>query len=351
MLTKLYDVTDHLFNNDIEKVAEIAEELGSDTAKIFIPSAEELGSKGTEDFSVTLYHPRHGFINKYANYDRGLAQLNIGILKRQVDELPDEILKVAATNLEKAAAHYRIDFPEELKQYSIDHVDQIVDVTMIDKTAYYTKLAACKEKKEIKKYAMPSKNKYPMDTEEHVKKAENYFNTYYKDMSINDRVEFAKNAEAAIIENGSTPNKLIEKYAHLDHTKFNEDFKYHVSSRINMIHDDETKGLYSDLLEKQSEWEPIKVASVLHKLDKKAGLDYFYGSKVEDPVGAVFGLDKEAEYDIDGKVWKDSDFEKISENDYLDANTVRELHGPDKIAVLKSLPSPIRNSIADEIFH
>jgi hypothetical protein len=349
MLTKLYDVTDYLFNNEIEKVAEIAEELGSDITSTFIPSAEELGNRDNEDFSVTLYHPRHGFINKYANYDKGLTKLNIAVLKRQVDELPDEILKVAATNLEKAAAHYRIDFPEELKSYTTEERGQIVDVTKIDKTAYHTKLAENKKKTNDKKYAIPSKKKYPMDSKENIKKAEMYFNNYYRDMAIDDRIEFAKNAEAVLIENNCKPGTLIEKYAHLDYTQFNEDFKYHVKSRINMINDDNVKNLYGELIEKSAEWHPVKVASVLHKLDKEAGLDYFYGQRVEDPVGAVFGINKEAEYDIDGKIWKESDFDKIAENEYLDENTVKELHGPDKVAVLKSLPSPIRKSIADEI--
>jgi len=345
MLTKLYDVNDYLFNNKIEKVAEVAEEIGSDITSTFIPSAEELGSRDNEDFSVTLYQPKHGLMNKYANYDKGLTKLNIGILKRQIDELPNEILKVAATNLEKAAAHYRIDFPEELKQYTVKEPVQIVDVTKIDKTAYYEKLAACKKKDKAKKYALPNKKKYPLDTKEHVKKAEAYFKTYYRDMEIPDRVEFAKNWEEASDYN----NKLIEKYAHLDHNLYNEDFRYHVKSRISLTPDEENKHLYEELIEKQAEWAPVKTATVLYKLDKKAGLNYYYGKSVEDPVGAVFGINKEAEYEIDGKIWKESDFEKISENEILDENTVKELHGPDKIAVLKSLPSPIRKSIANEI--
>ncbi len=350
MLNKLYDVTDYLTSGKIEKIAEIAENMDPDIRNTYIPSNEETSKMDSDNFSVTLYHPRHGFINKYAMYTSGLTKLNMALLETQLEDIPDEIIKVAATKLKRAARHYKLDFPEKLAEYVIEVNNNIVDVTKIDQTSYLQKVAACK-KKTPKKHALPKKKKYPIDTKEMVKKAEEYFNTYYREFDIDERIEFAKNASEQMSKLDMEPGNIITKYASLNISKYNPEIEYHIKSRKNIIHSDEMKSLYEELNEKTAEWEPIKVAKAMSKLDKENGLSHYYGTSIEDPMTAVFGIDKEAEYDIFGKIWKESDFDKISSFDgLLDDNTVSELHGEDKIDVLKSLPSPIRKKIENEVF-
>ncbi len=352
MLTKIYDITDITTSGKIEKIAEIAGEMDSSIRDTYIPSLEENASKDPDEFAVTLYHPRHGFMSKYASHSKGLAQLNIAILASQINELPDEIIKVAATNLEKAAAHYKIDFPEELKQHTVQVLDNsIVDVTNIDQTAYHEKLAKFAPKVEHV-YALPELEKYPITDEDLLKEAESYFNVYSHEFEINDRIEFAKNAAAQMEKLSIKPSGLIDKLAHLDFNKLNDDFKYHIKSRQTLTHDEESVSLYGDLLEKSAELDPIKIAKALSKIDENSGIIHYYGKKVEDPISTVFGINKEAEYEIDERLWKESDFNKIAEHDFsnlIDNDTSTELSSVNKIDVFKSLPKPIRDSIANEI--
>jgi len=350
---KNYDITDYIVSGDVEKVAELASNCTTDASQIHIPSPEDNAQRDPNEFGVCIYHPRNGFMNKYAAYSKGMTELNLGLLKTQINEIPDEILKVASTNLQKAAAHYKLDFPEELKPFvSEEKLDNnIVNITSIDETAYHVKLASTAPPIEHL-YALPKKKKYPITNTELVKTAESYFNTYNKDLELDDRIEFATNLNKQMITLGISPTGLIDKLAHLDYNKLNSDFEYHIKSRIGYTHDEEVAGLYEALLEKSAEWGVKKVASTLNKIDQKANLTYYYGKNIEDPILSTFGLDKEAEYEIDGKTWKDSDFDKIAKvnfSDLLDSNTISELSGEDRIAVFKSLPKPIRDNIANEI--
>ncbi len=352
MLTKNFDVTDFTTNGDVEKMAEVAGEFDASIRETYIPSMEEEAAKDNDEFAVTLYHPRHGFMNKYASHSKGLAQLNMALLKSQINEIPDEIIKVAATNLEKAAAHYKVDFPEDLKPYTEESLDtSIVDVTKINATAYNVKLAEHAPKPEHI-YALPEKEKYPITNIELVKKAETYFNNFYREMPIDDRIEFAKNAAAQMEKLEIEPTGLIDKLAHLDFSKLNDDFVYHMKSRKTLTHDEDSRVMYDELIEKSAEWSPIKIASALGKVDERSGIIHFYGTNVEDPVSTVFGLDKEAEYLIDGKTWKESDFDKIASknfNELIDKQTAEDLQGSERVDVFKALPKPIRDSIANEI--
>lgn len=350
---KNFDITDYIVSGDVEKVASLAAECGDDVGKTYIPSLEENAKKDPEEFAVCIYHPRHGFMNKYAVYSKGLTELNLALLNTQLQEIPDEVIKVASTNLQKAAAHYQLEFPETLESYVMnDNLENnIVDITNIDETSYHIKLSESKPPvKHI--YALPKKEKYPITDEELIKTAENYFNTYNNELNIGDRIEFANNINKQMLALGMSPTGLIDKLAHLDYSKLNEDFKYHIESRKTLSHDEETVGLYEELFEKSAEWTTYKVASILGKIDEKADLTYYYGRNLSDPVTSTFGITKEAEYEIDGRIWKESDFDKIGNADFgdmLDNNTLSELSGESKVDVFRSLPKPIRENIANEI--
>ena len=180
LFSSIYDLTDEVIQGNIEKVAEIITELGNDYRHTQVPTIEEQESRPVEDFALTLFHPRHGTLNKYACYDRNLVALNIAFLDIKKNEIPDEIVKMASSNLKLAAERYKLNFPKTLEKYvdSEKNIksDNIVDVTNIDKKAFYLKLQENTEPIE-KIFALKEKKKYPIHTPELIKKASDYFDT------------------------------------------------------------------------------------------------------------------------------------------------------------------------------
>ena len=155
-----------------------------------------------------------------------------------------------------------------------------------------------------------------------------------------------------MVKNNIDVPPLIDKLANLSTKVLNEDFKYHVRTRKTMTQDEDNKNLYDQLLEKTSEWSPVKIASALDKLDKKTGIQYYYNRNISDPITSTLGVKKEASYEIDDRTltqteWDDVLNDNLSE--YIDSNTQDELKSEEGIEIFKSLPQPIRVGILSRI--
>ena len=353
LLQKIIDITDEVTSGNIEKVAELVSDMDDSIKQAYIPSLEEAAERSEDDYALVLYDRRNGFRHKLAHYNKDLTTLNVKLLSQKANELPDEFIKVAATHLKRAAIHFKVNFPENLESYVNDLVDSnIVDVNEIDKKAYYQKLEGQKEKPVNIEYALPSKEKYPIHTEDLVKKAFLYFKSYARELKVPERIEYAKNLFPKLAQYDLQPTALIEKLAHIDIKVFNPDFKHHIRSRSTMTHDDETKEAYNALLEKTAEWTPIEVATALNKIDKNANLHYHYDKKIEEPVAATLGMKKEAYYEIDDKVLSESDYSELVNKDlssWIDSDTQKALQSDEGVDIFRSLPSPIREGILSEL--
>lgn len=353
LLNKNIDIVDEVTSGNIEKVAELVSDMDDSIKQSYIPSLEEMADRNEDDFALILYDRRNGFRHKLAHYNKDLTSLNVKLLSQKINELPDELLKVAATHLKRAAVHFKVDFPENLEEHINDLVDSnIVDVNEIDKKAYYQKLEEHKEKPIEIEYALPEQQKYPIHTEDLVKKAFLYFKTYARELEVPERIEYAKNLFPKLAQYDLQPTALIEKLAHIDTKSFNPDFQHHIRSRSTMTHDEETRSAYSALLEKTAEWSPIEVATTLNKIDKNANLHYHYDKKIEEPVAATLGMKKEAYYEIDDKVLSETDYSDLVNKDlssWIDKDTQSALQSDEGVDVFRSLPSPIREGILSEL--
>jgi hypothetical protein len=348
------DITDHVTAGNVEKVAELVSSMDESIKHSYIPSIEETASRNENDFALILFDSRNGYRNKLAHYNKELTTLNTQLLSQKVDELPDEMIKVAATHLKKAAVHFKVDFPENLEPFVDDLiVTNTIDVNSdIDKKAYYLKLEEHKEVPTTMEYALPAKEKYPIHTEPLTKKAFLYFKNYARELDVVDRIEYAKNLFPKLAEFKIEPTALIEKLAHIDTKSFNPDFPHHIRSRTTMTHNEETRDAYLALLEKVAEWTPIEVASALNKIDKNANLHYQYDRKIEEPVAATLGMKKEALYEIDDRVLSESDYSSLIAKDlssWIDSDTQDALKSDEGVDVFRSLPSPIREGILSEL--
>lgn len=348
------DITDHVTAGDVEKIAELVNPMPDNIKQAYIPSVEEATEKSDDDYALILFDKRNGLRKKLAYYNKELTTLNTQLLSQKVDELPDEMIKIAATHLKRAAIHYELEFPENLEPFVNDLItSNTIDVNNdIDKKAYYLKIEANKPPIENEEFALESSKKYPIHSEELTKKAFVYFKNYARELEVNDRIEYAKNLLPKLAQFKIEPTALIEKLAHIDIKSFNPDFEHHIRSRSTMTHDEKTRDAYTALLEKTAEWSPIEVASALNKIDKNANLHYHYDKKIEEPVAATLGMRKEALYEIDDKVLSESEYNSLVGGDlssWIDKDTQEALKSDEGVDVFRSLPSPIREGILSEL--
>jgi hypothetical protein len=358
---RIYDVVDELTSGDVQKVIKLAEDMPESVKQSYIPSLEDMGEMNEEDAAVTLYHRKYGSLRKYALNSKELTMLNLKFLEDKAPRLPDEIVKTASTNLKDAADFYKVDFPESLKPYVQDAIDSnVIVLDEIDKLAFQKKLDDLEEQEKQAfydsltdaDYALPKDKKYPIHDQKHIKIARDYFLDFGAEFDVENRLQFARSlVKKAAVLNMKLPD-VFEKYAYLDINSFSEDFLDHIAIRMNNVADDAAKAVYDKLFKKHANLAPIKVAELLGQLDEYTYLTQHYGNKIEDPIIATFGMNKEAEWEVDGRYFTQSDLNKLASKDisaWLDTHTADSLQGPDGPEIFISLPLPIREALYEEM--
>ena len=350
------DVVDEVLSGNFEKLAEIIDPL-SDAAKVaYVPSVEEQHSRDEKDFGLVLFHPQNGVTHKYALYTPELVELNLAYLDQKKNSLPDEVVKVAATNLATAANLKNVAIPEGLKEFkeSKSYIPNIIDTREIDEINYQEKISS---KEEPTTFALTAEKKYPLDTEENVKQAVDYFARFNADFDdVSQKLEYAVNTKIAADKHDvDIENTEISKYASLSREVFNPDFNDHVKIRESYLKPEqktEVLETYTDLVKRAEEIGPVKTAEVLYEIDKAAGINHIYGPNVVDPVMATLSEPYVEKDTIDGLIIKKSALEDLDNADLTElvgTDVISELKGEDGLAVLKSLPKPVRNAIIDKI--
>jgi len=90
----------------------------------------------------------------------------------------------------------------------------------------------------------------------------------------------------------------------------------------------------------------------MYELDKQADITRAYGNGVEDPILSTLSTVGTDSGTVDGVLVKHSTLRTLDEGaltKLVGNDVISELKGEDGIAVLKSLPKPIRSSILDEL--
>lgn len=346
-----YDVTDLVSEGKINYLVNLVKGDPDELTKTaHIPSKDELEGMSSNDFALVLYHPQIGFLKKYAVHDKYITKLNMKIFQDNHEHYPDEIAKTAAYYLAKAAKNFRIEIPEPIQKLAEGkHITNIVDLDVMDKTAWHNKQAGHTKQASEVEYALPEKKKYPIHTAELVKKAVAYFNQHAMRFEPMEALQFAARVKTAA-QKHSVPfeNTILAKYASLTATSFNDDMKHLVRARRRYV-SAEDKGIYDELLEKSASFGVIKTAEYLEKIDRKLGIHRQWNSAVEDPFLTVLGHVKEATCKMhNGKKVYKHQLKKAAEA-IVDADTLKDLEGPDGLEVFDSLPTPIKNKITKNI--
>jgi len=349
LFSKNMDIVDHVINSELEKIAAIVEQCSDKTKISYIPSYEEELTRDANDFALILYNSKHGELRKYAIYNPELTELNMAFLMKNQNTLPEEVLKVAATNLTRAAKKFKLEIPEELSKYASNKfISRLVNTDEIDEKAYFEKISKIKTKSETshKKFALHGK--YPINNKRELEKAAQWFNRNYNYLSVDEIEEFTTNIKST----NEPVTGMLEKYAALEKTEFNPDFYNHINVRKAQLraNDQEGMDLYDDLLKKADEIGSEKVAYVLEVIDKELGVDQYYGTVILNPFESTYGHIKTAGVKFNDKFVT---LEKLKKMDMDNLSMVvgnditKELRSNDGLAVFESLPTPIKNEIAN----
>lgn len=350
ILSKPFDIHDYIAFDELEKLAEIVSPLPENTKTAYLPTDQDI-LKDNKNYALILVDGTER-IYKYAHTTPELTALNLAFLSANINELPDEIVKIASANLTCAAKKFKIDIPLELELFkSSRFTKRILPLNAIDEVAWAKKLAAYKSKKgDIKKYALHGK--YPIHTEEHIKKASEWFNKNYNKLSVDEITEFCDSIKKEIDSQRVTLQKkaMLSHFFNLDREKINPELSDAIKVRKAYLLEDEiNKEAYAEVLQKAKELGTEKIASVIEFLDQTTGLSRLYGQAIMHPLLTATAMKKEAGISLDGKFITRNKLDAISDDDLTEIignDALRELKNDVGLDVFNSFPSPIKAEIS-----
>jgi hypothetical protein len=157
------------------------------------------------------------------------------------------------------------------------------------------------------RYALPTKQKYPIETAEQIKTAAAYFDKYLGKMHPAERVAIAENMEKRASELGVLlENDWVHNYNRKG-PSYSPDFDMHMKMRKEACMarsvDHHGKRINAaDLLDKvaslKSHIKPQEMVDLLNDFDKKANLTADYDRKIRDPFFTVYGSSTNPSYDM-----------------------------------------------------
>lgn len=204
------------------------------------------------------------------------------------------------------------------------------------------------------KYAMPSQQRYPLDSYTDVQKAAMYYEEHYSSFKPEDRREYAVNLHERLEELAMPIPVKVAAYAGYE---YGPNIDVELVARIRNYEGSEHSDAYAVLLEKRASTPPHVMLEMVHELDTLSGADQKYDAPLgfRDPFRAVYG--KVAE---EAKPWawtegneyvNDTMLFDLANNRYpaLDrafGMDMRKSFQQDPIGVFTSMPDPQKVVIA-----
>lgn len=332
-------MTDYITAGNIQYLADITKDNDELVKNAHVPTLDEAEQLPSDEFALILFHPHLGEMKKLAMSDKYLTELNMKIFADNIKQFPEEIVKVAAKNLCRAATFYGIGIPPEIAKYANEQIESNwVNISAIKETAKPMVKSA-----ESVTYAL--RNKYPIHKPELVKKAILYLDENRNRFNPFDALEFAANVKTAADKFGiNYDGTTLAEYTHLKATKFNTKFASAVKARKGYV-DEENRSVYDELLDKADELGVIKTAEVLEKLDRATGAYKKWNNSILDPIFTVFDNEPPQIVKVGSYKITSDDLQKLPTG-VVDDGTLNDLKGPEGLDVYASLPTPVREKIA-----
>lgn len=314
----------------------------ADTLPDAIKHAEfkPLDQMDEEDYSLVAVEAG-SVLHKYASNDQGTTMVSSIYFLEHGHKLPDDLRKTAATNLVDACYRHDVKPPEELlKQANADLAP--VGASNVAEAPSYSLI------KQAEHYAIEfddGTSKYPIDTWDQVKLAEDYYFEYHNEIDPHTRRHYAVKLAARSEDIGYPLHDRIKEagatsYAHHGH------IKQALESRKVAIEPSQ-RGMLDSLFEKTASMHPDEYAESLRQFDVHTGLDNGWGSVILDPWASTFGMDKTAEV-----LWEDGSesvtkerIESLARNFLPSVSkhftpSISSEFSKDPVSVFNSMPAP-----------
>jgi hypothetical protein len=140
-------------------------------------------------------------------------------------------------------------------------------------------------------------DRYPIDTPEEVKQASDYFDQYRREMTVEDRREYALKVAARADLFRVHVSDALRSYASTTPASPAE-VKVAMDLRELYLRDETDKKVLRALQAKHASMVPETFVTILHEFDKQAGLDVYYGINVPDPYNSVYSTKRAEEGDM-----------------------------------------------------
>ena len=142
--------------------------------------------------------------------------------------------------------------------------------------------------KKASAYALPSLQRYPLDSFDEVEKAAEYFDTWRGHFAPVHRREYCLNLVKRASVLGIPLSDTIRKYGSAERAPA-EEVKIAIDTRKGVVLDEIHAGALTKLAESWPAIPPEVLAEVLSEFDKTAGIDHLYDEQIPDPYWSVFG--------------------------------------------------------------
>jgi hypothetical protein len=312
----------------------------------FIKTAEKLDSATLDSlpddvFALVAFDDGRK-MRKFACTDKGNTALSVIYFMENKDRLPEEVQKLAASNLVKACQWYDMRPPTEMSKLALagaltaalyghqgakdfsrrqKMLKAGVPGSQVMKTSELTGSYTMPMSKKIKEASLdpyiditgmkpPVKiekevgqrnclvkegsAKYPIDTLEQVQKASDYFMEHRTDFTPFERHQYCIKLSSRADELGAKVPDVIEKYGS---STLSPTVIMDIRNRQAYFHEETPEHeLLSDMMDKVASIKPEFLASTLEAFDKATDLDLQWDNGVRDPYYSVFGFEKKAEY-------------------------------------------------------
>lgn len=334
------DALDYILDGDLEKLSSLIPFLSQAGKTCVIADLDKTETMDKSEFAVILSHKVGGEMKKFAMHDAPNAELSAVLLNFTKDSLPEELVKIAATNLKKSCKKFKAPFPAELNKYAEESMDNsVLDLESIDTVNYLDKVSSIKT---AEKYALPEQNKFPLSTKSEVIEARNYFEKYAHEFYPLDAITFSQNVSQALKDfNLNNDYPKMQKFASLDNKEISKIAKDRIQKRYYLI-SDEAESDYEKLAESLTEKTAMQAVNELATLDQKYKIDRFWGGKVENPAITVL-RDKTASRYVSLEDLKELDTHELSS--IVGSDAVADITGPDGVEVFSSLPAPLKKAV------
>jgi hypothetical protein len=254
-----------------------------------VMSADERSVLRNHQFALTVITKQASKMNKYPIVDHDSTWLSNRYFEMTYQRLPEEAAGIAAYNIKTACAKFKIEPSKMVKSMA----------KIASSNIYFEKGNTLKSTNVVSMYDFSklaqvdaigdnyTQAQYAMPNAAHVKIACDYFEQNAAKMPVESRHKYAAAIQRRSHELGLGVQKgAVSKYAS-DH--YSPMVDAHIRARASLVETrPDMKGLYEKIGSVKKDYTPSQFAQLLHGIDKKAGLDRYYGSHLTNPFNATF---------------------------------------------------------------